>query len=412
MATDRRLGSTAAPDGNLMAESRGGHHRVKPGAVLAMIVCVFALGSAEYAAVGVLPEIAAALRVTVPAAGSIVTVYAVTVAVSGPLLAVALARVARKPLMIALMSLFSVGNVVCALAPHYWTLLLGRAVSALAVSTFVGAAIAVVTSMVPQDRAARSISWITSGLILAMIFGAPACTYLGERLGWRAAFAGLVIVGAAGVALLAALVPASAEGQASTARLAELKVITRPAVLAALGVTVLGQMAVFVTFTYIASLLSEVGGFTAAGISVLLLLFGVGGVLGNFVGAKFADRSLMATTSGLLLLLSFVLAGFSVSVHDQFAAVVNVFALGVVGFALAPCYQARVLMVAGSSTAAIATNTSGINVGIALGAGVGAGALTAGFELTDIGWISGVIGVLATAVAASMLLSDRRTKVA
>ena len=236
--------------------------RVRAGAVVAMMLCVFALGCAEYASVGVLPEIAGSLGISVPTAGSIVTVYAVTVAVSGPLLAVAVTGVPKKPLMAVLMSLFAIGNAIGAVAPNYGTLLAGRAVSALAVSTFVAAAIVVVTGMVPPERAASAISWITSGLILAMILGAPVCTYLGKQFGWRVAFLGLAVLGAVGVALLIALVPgAPSESAGPTAKLNELRTVTRPAVLAALGVTVLGQMAVFVTFTYISSLFEQVGGF-------------------------------------------------------------------------------------------------------------------------------------------------------
>lgn len=377
-------------------------------AIVAMMVCVFALGSAEYAVVGVLPDIATGLGISVPDAGLLVTVYAVTVAVSGPILTLVTVRVPRKRLMIALMVVFGVGNLACAFAANYGLLIIGRVVSALALSTFAAAAIIVVVAMVPPERIASAISWVAGGLILAVILGAPVGTLVGQQFGWRATFWSLVGLSIVGILALASVVPSTSSAGPRPRIADELRILRRPVLLAALGIAVLGQMGLFTVYTYIATLLTDLSGFTPTIVTVLLFVFGGGGLLGNVVGGRLADRSVMGAMTGLLIAMAVVLALSGFVASSQLLACVMVFLLGALGFSVVPAYQSRVLGVAEGSAVAVATNTSGINVGIALGSALGGVVIAAGLGLANLGWIGAIPTALAALAAGATFLSERR----
>lgn len=367
--------------------------------ILAMMLCVFALGSAEYAVIGLLTEIAVDVGTTVSTAASVVTTYAVTVAVTGPILAAYLARYSSKLSMVWLMVVFLVGNVISSSAPTIAVLLAGRVVAALALSGFIAFSIATLARSVPPERIAQAISWVAGGLILAMILGAPVGTLIGQHFGWRATFVALTVVAAAGIAFVALAIPTDPAPETTPSIAQELRVILRRPVLIALLFSALGQTGFFTAYTYIAPTLENITGFDGGTIAFLLFVFGVGGFLGNLVGGRLADRNLARALVGLLVVLVVALLALSLAAPSKPAVVVALIALGAAGFAVVPAYQTWVLTAAEGAPSALAANTSGINVGVALGSLIGGTTLAQGLSERNLGWIGAVATALGLVVA-------------
>ena len=376
-----------------------------PPALLALALCAFSIGTTELVIVGLLPEVSADLGVTIPTAGMLVTGYALGVVFGGPVATAATIRVPRKALLLALMGIFVAGNVLAALAPGYAELMAGRAVSSLAHGAFFGVAIAVVAGLVPEERRGAAIGLVVTGLTVSTMTGVPLGTLLGQWLGWEAAFWMVAALGTAGTLGIALFVPPDRDGPAPNLR-AELAAVARPQVLLSLAMTAVGFGGVFTSFTYIAPLLRDVGGFSPWAVSALLVLVGAGSVVGTLVGGNLADRRLNLTLGGSFAALALVLFAFVFTIHSQALAAVTVFLFGVVGYAAMPGLQLRILQKAGDAPTLSATATaSAFNVGNAGGAFLGGAVIEAGLGLGAVNWAGALValcGVLVTVVAVAL----------
>ncbi len=342
-----------------------------PIALWALAVGAFGIGTTEFVIMGLLPEVGADLGVSLSSAGLLVTGYALGVVVGAPPVAILTTRMPRKTLLLALMVIFTLGNLACALAPGYGTLMAARVLTSLAHGAFFGVGSVVATSLVKPEKQASAIALMFTGLTLANVLGVPFGTWLGQAWGWRATFWAVTVVGIVAMLAIATWVPRS-RGDRGGDLMGELRALSRPQVLLGFAMTVLGFGGVFTAFTYIAPLLTELAGFSPGAVSPILLLFGVGLVAGNTYGGKLADRRLMPTLVGSLALLAIVLAVFSLTVHAQFAAVATVAVLGAAAFATVPPLQMRVLEKAGDApNLASAFNIAAFNLGNAAGAWLG-----------------------------------------
>ncbi|HEY3708364.1 MAG TPA: MFS transporter [Amycolatopsis sp.] len=380
-----------------------------PLALLALAIGAFGIGTTEFVIAGLLPEVAADFGVSIPAAGWLITGYALSVA-AGALPMTALGtRIRRKHLLLLLMVLFIAGNVLSALAPSFGALMAGRIVAALTHGAFFGVGAVVAADLVKPEKKASAIALMFTGLTLANVLGVPMGTFIGQGLGWRATFwvvAGLGVLGLIGVA---ALVPDTAR-PANTRIGAEFAVFRHPRVWLAIGTTVLGFGGVFASFTYIAPMMTEVAGLPQGAVSWLLVLFGVGLVLGNLLGGRFADRALMPTLYTVLAALAVVLAVFAFTAHAAVPAIVTLFLLGGFGFATVPPLQMRMLASAEAApTVASAVNIGAFNLGNALAAWLGGVVITAGYGYASTNWVGAVMTVLALGLALLSGRSDRRT---
>ena len=346
--------------------------------LLALGIGAFGIGTTEFAPMGMLPVIASGLAVSIPTAGLLVTGYALGVMVGAPLLTLPTGHVERKRLLIGLMALFTAGNVMAALAPGYGWLMAARLVTSLCHGSFFGVGSVVAAGLVAPERRAGAVAAMFSGLTVANIGGVPLAAWIGEHVGWRAAFAGIAGLGvAAMVALLLAL--PSISGNAETHVRAELKVMMRPAVLLALLATVLGSAAMFTVFTYIAPILQHVTQVSANTVTATLVIYGVGLTIGNALGGHFADRALTPTLIVVFAALVVLLVLFAWTMRSTVPAVATVFAWGVATFALVPSLQARVMSVASDAPSlASSINIGAFNLGNAIGAALGGGVISAG----------------------------------
>ncbi|KFN01715.1 MFS transporter [Bacillus clarus] len=339
-------------------------------ALYALTLGAFAIGLTEFIIMGLLPEVAESMQVSIPMAGFLVTGYALGVAIGAPIITVATHKMKRKELLLFLMILFIAGNALAALAPNYTILMLARILAALTHGTFFGVGSVIAAELVPKEKRAGAIAIMFTGLTLANILGVPIGTFLGQAYGWRSTFWSITIIGVIALIGIAILVPKVKAAQSSL--LQELKVLRRPAVHVALLMTIFGFGGVFTAFTYITPILVDITGFSPKSVSYILVLFGIGITIGNIYGGKLADRKLLSSLIGILLMLSIVLALFSITDQYKILTLFTVFIFGIAAFGTVPGLQLHMLNTAKEApTLASTLNIAAFNLGNALGAYIG-----------------------------------------
>ncbi len=351
--------------------------RINP-PLVALAVGAFGIGVTEFAPMGMLPNIAQDLGVSIPAAGLLVSAYALGGLLGAPLMTLTTGKIPRRSLLIGLMAIFTLGNVMSALATGYYDLLFARVVTSLNHGAFFGVGSIVAASVVAPDKRGGAVAAMFTGLTLATIGGVPLATWFGELLGWRTAFWGISGLGVVTMAALWFALPnlplAKSEGV-----LAEIKVLGRGPVLAALALTVVGSSAMFTVFTYIVPILSSETHASTAFITGMLVLFGVGLTLGNMWGGKSADRSIDRTLIVSLSVLILVLLAFTILMRWPVPAAMSILIWGIASFAVVPPLQMRVMEAAkGAPNLASAVNIGAFNLGNAIGAAVGGAVINAG----------------------------------
>ncbi|WP_410537761.1 MFS transporter [Streptomyces sp. KL2] len=381
-----------------------------PPALLALALGAFGIGTTEFVIVGLLPELADDLSVSIPSAGMLVTGYALGVVVGAPLMTAAGNRLPRKTMLLLLMGVFVAGNALCALAPGYGVLMAGRLVAALCHGAFFGVGSVVAAGLVAPERRASAVALMFTGLTLANVLGVPLGTMLGQHFGWRSTFWAVTALGAAGMLGITALVPRQGRDTGKGLR-AELAVFRLPQVWLALAMTTLGFAGVFASFTYLAPMMTGLAGFSASAVSWLLVLFGLGLTAGNVLGGRAADRALMPTLYLVLGSLALVLAVFAFTSANRVTAAVTIAVFGAVGFATVPPLQMRVMQKAqGAPALASAANIAAFNLGNALGASLSGAAIDHGLGYTAPNWIGAGLAAAGLGVALFSGALDRRSE--
>ncbi|MFC5462148.1 MFS transporter [Massilia niabensis] len=360
-----------------------------PLALWALTLSAFAIGTTEFVIVGLIPDVAASLGVSVPSAGLLVSVYALGVAVGAPVLTALTARVPRKQLLIGLMLLFTVGNLVASVAPGYASLMAARVLTGLAHGVFFSIGSTIATSLVPKAQAARAIALMFTGLTVALVTGVPLGTWIGQQFGWQSTFLAVALLGVVAMIGSWLLVPASIGG-AKPARLAEqFAVLKKPRLLLVYAITTLGYGGSFIAFTYLAPILQDVAGFAPSSVSLVMLVYGVSVAAGNIWGGRLADRKGPVRALQVVFgLLAAVLAVLSFTAPHPVLVVATVLAWGAVAFGNVPALQLYVVQRAerdapGALDMASGLNIAAFNLGIALGAWGG-------------GLVVGELGLMAT----------------
>ncbi|NED78378.1 MFS transporter [Streptomyces sp. SID9944] len=381
-----------------------------PLALLALAVGAFGIGTTEFVMMGLLPDVADDLGISIPTAGHLVSAYALGVVIGAPLLAALTSKLSRRHVLIGLMVLFVVGNALSALAPGHGWLLAARFLSGLPHGAFFGVGAVVATGLVPPERKARSVSLMFLGLTVANIAGVPAATLMGQHLGWRATFLGVAAIGIAAIAALALLIPADRATAVPSAGLrGELAALRPLPVWLALLTTVAGFGALFAAYSYITPMLTEAAGYAEGSVTVLLALFGVGATAGNLLGGRLADHSLRGTLFGGLGALAVVLALFPVLMRDEWGAAVAVALLGTAAFVTGSPLQLMVMeKAAAAPSLASSANQAAFNLANAGGAWVGGLSLAAGFGATSPAVAGAALAVLGLGVAGAAYAVDRR----
>jgi len=379
-------------------------------ALLALSVAAFAIGTTEFVIMGLLPEVASDLHVSIPSAGLLVSGYALGVAAGAPLLAALTARMERRNALLLLLGLFVLGNALCAVAPNYGVLMVARVVAAFCHGSFFGIGAVVASHVVPRGQAARAIALMFTGLTLANVLGVPFGTFLGQWAGWRSTFAAVTGLGVVAAIAVWRLVP-SLPDLPSPHMKRELGVLRQPQVLLALLMTVLGFGGVFTVFTYIAPILQQASHVSVGATGWVLILFGVGTTVGNMLGGRLADWRLMPSLTAVLAVLSLVMLVFAWTMHNTVAAIVTVFVWGVAAFATVPPLQMRVVQQASEGPHLASTlNIAAFNLGNAMGAFIGGAMIDMNFGLSSVSIAGAVVALLGLLVTlGSAALERRRT---
>lgn len=379
-----------------------------PLSLLALAVAAFGIGTTEFVVMGLLPHVAEDLGVSIPAAGLLVTGYAMGVVVGAPIMAILTAALPRKATLVGLMALFIGGNVLCALAPAYGLLMGARIVTAFCHAAFFGIGSVVAAELVPHEKRAQAIALVFAGLTIANVLGVPAGTAFGQWLGWRATFWAVAGIGILALAALIVLLPGRLP-MAQGGILKEFRVLGNGQVMLAMLISVLCSASLFCVFTYISPLLGEVTGLSRPAITGALLLFGIGLTAGNMLGGRLADWKLMPSLIGTILALLVVLLALVPGARSPAPALVLLVIWGVLAFALVPLLQLRVVDTAAAAPNLASTlNQGAFNLGNATGAWIGALAITHGIPYGELPFVS--VGLSVAALLASLLSAtlDRR----
>ncbi|ELS52768.1 MFS transporter [Streptomyces viridochromogenes] len=380
-----------------------------PLALLALAVGAFGIGTTEFVMMGLLPEVADDLHISIPTAGHLVSAYALGVVIGAPLLAAVTARMSRRTVLIALMALFVAGNAASALAPDHSWLLVARFVSGLPHGAFFGVGAVVATNMVAPERKARSVSLMFLGLTVANIAGVPVATLMGQHLGWRATFLGVSAIGLAAIASLALLIPHDRASAPSAGLRGEVAALKSLPVWLALGTTVAGFGALFAAYSYVTPMLTDAAGYADASVTLLLALFGVGATIGNLLGGRLADHSMRRTLFAGLLSLAAVLALFPLLMSTAWSAALAVTLLGMAAFVTGSPLNLMVMEKAASAPSlASSANQAAFNLANAGGAWIGGLALAAGFGVTSPALAGAALAVLGLGVATVAYAVDQR----
>ncbi|KPH17631.1 MFS transporter [Rhodococcus sp. ADH] len=376
--------------------------------MLALALGGFGIGTTEFVAMGLLPEMASGLGVSEPVAGHVISAYALGVVVGAPLIAALTARVPRRTLLIALMVAFTVGNAASVFAPSYTTLMMARFVAGLPHGAYFGVAALVAAHLAEPGKRAKAVAMVMMGLSVANVIGVPVAAWIGQALGWRSAFALVAVIGVATVASLFVWIP-RLDGMPVTNPITELGALGRVQVWMTLIVGMVGFGGMFAVYTYISTALTDVSGLGASFIPLALMLYGLGMVAGNFVGGYLADRALM---KGLFLSMGslvVILAVFVIAVRNPYTALIFVFLIGLAGSSMVPGLQTRLMDVAeDAQTLAASLNHAALNIANAFGAWIGGVVIAAGYGYTAPAAVGSLLAVAGLVVLAVAVILQRR----
>ncbi|SEG46716.1 MFS transporter [Paenibacillus sp. UNC499MF] len=379
-----------------------------PLALVSLTCGAFAIGMTEFVIMGLLPNVAGDLHVTIPHAGQLITGYALGVAVGAPLLAVATHRLPQKMLLCLLMVLFILGNAVAAIAPNYGLLMGARLLTALAHGTFFGVGSVIAANLVKPNRRAAAVSIMMAGLTIANIIGVPFGTFIGQNMGWRASFGAVAVMGVISLAGIIALIPVIPREESSSL-VRQIRALAQPRLLLVLLTGAIGCSSLFTVFTYIAPLLEQVTGYAEHSVTWILVLFGFGVTFGNILGGKLADWKLMPVMISSFAVLSLILAVFAYTVKMPAAAVVTIFIWGIAAFGVLPGLQVKIMTLAKDAPALASTsNHSALNLGNAGGAFLG-GMVINQAGLTALPWTGAVLSLIGMLLALWVFALDRKT---
>ncbi|WP_286915976.1 MULTISPECIES: MFS transporter [Pseudomonas] len=378
-----------------------------PLSLLILALSSFAIGTTEFVIMGLLPDVAGDLGVSIPSAGWLVTGYALGVAIGAPFMALATARLPRKAALVVLMGIFIIGNLLCAIASDYNVLMFARVVTALSHGAFFGIGSVVAAGLVAPNKRASAVALMFTGLTLANVLGVPLGTALGQAAGWRSTFWVVTLIGVVALIGLLRFLPSNRE-EAKLDMVAELSALKGAGIWLSLSMTALFAASMFTLFTYIAPLLGDVTGISPRGVTYTLLLIGLGLTVGNIIGGKLADRRLGATLVGVFAAMAVVSTALSWTAVAVIPTEITLFLWAAAAFAAVPALQINVVTFGKSAPNLVSTlNISAFNVGNALGAWFGGAVIAGGLGLTSVPLAAAVLAVLALIVT---LITFRQTR--
>ncbi|NAT60657.1 MFS transporter [Pseudomonas syringae pv. actinidifoliorum] len=365
------------------------------------------IGTGEFASMSLLPGLAESTNVSIPVAGGYITAYALGVVIGAPLIAILAARWPRKLLLIALLALFCIGYGASAVAWNHPSLLVARFLGGLPHGAYYGVACLVAATMVPENRKAQAAGYVMAGLAAANVVGVPAATWIGQLFGWRGTFAVLAVGGLLAMLLFWIYIPTIPRDESISPK-SEMSGLKKPQLWLTLATASIGFGGMFSVYSYITPTLTEVTGFSAGHVPMVLALWGIGMIVGNLVGGWLADRALVPAIFYIMIWNVVFLSFFSVFAPSMVGTLAVLFLIGC-GFALVPALQVRLMNVAGEAqTLAAALNHSAFNISNAVGATLGGLSIAGGYGWASTGWVGAALAVFGIIFFAISIRLEKR----
>ncbi|MDF9410388.1 MFS transporter [Brevibacillus laterosporus] len=385
-------------------------------ALLALAISAFAIGTTEFISVGLLPLIADDLNISVSTSALTVTLYALGVTFGAPILTSLTSGIPRKALLLWIMLVFIVGNTLAATANGIVVLLIARMISALSHGVFMSIGSTIAADLVPENRRASAIAFMFSGLTVATVTGVPLGTFIGQQLGWRAAFIGIVAVGILAFLANIILIPSDLRKGTKTPLREQLTLITNGRLFLAFLITAIGYGGTFVVFTYLSPLLHEITGFKETTVAIILLGYGIAIAIGNIIGGKAANRKPISALFYMFTIQSIILFVLTFTAPFKVVGLLTILLMGLFAFMNVPGLQVYVVMLAEryapkAVDVASAMNIAAFNAGIAIGAYLG-GLVTDNLGLIHTPWVGALMvlgAVLLTGLARALERKDKTT---
>ncbi len=383
-----------------------------PAPLIALALSAFAIGTTEFVIMGLLPQVAGNLAVSIPAAGWLVSGYALGVFIGAPIMAIATQKLPHRSALLALMGIFIIGNILCAIAPGYGFLMAARIVTALCHGAFFGIGAVEAASLVPENKRAQAVALMFTGLTLANVLGVPLGTALGQATGWRVTFWAVAAIGIAAFAGLWLLLPKDKHEAKAPAMMREIAAL-KPAVWLALFITVISSASMFALFTYIAPLLNDITHISPRGVTYTLFLVGIGMTIGNTIGGRLSDWKLNATLIGVFLATAITLGILALIANNVVLTEIGLFLWAAIVFAGCSALQIRAVIIGRAAPNLISTlNIGAFNAGNALGAWVGGEVIANGFGLIAIPPAAAALAIAALLLTLLSLLPASRLQTA
>ena len=371
-----------------------------PIALFALTISAFAIGTTEFVIVGLIPTIATDLNVSLPSAGLLVSLYALGVAIGAPILTAITGKWNRKNLLLALMFLFTIGNIVAYFSPNYESLITARILTGLAHGVFFSIGSTIATSLVPKDKEASAIAIMFTGLTVALVTGVPLGTFIGQAFGWRFTFLAVSVLGLISLIASFILIPKNLKESVPTKLSQQISVLVNPRLALVYLITALGYGGTFIAFTYLTPILEQVTGFDSKVVSIILLVYGISVAIGNIWGGKLADKiGPVQALYKVFIGLAMVMFIFTFTASNKYLAVATILIWGAFAFGNVPGLQVYVVQLAKEYTPHAVDTASGLNIaafniGIAFGAWVG-GIIVSNYSLMDTAWVGSLVVVCA-----------------
>ena len=384
-----------------------------PVALLALTLSAFAIGTTEFVIVGLIPTIAADLGINLPSAGLLVSLYALGVAIGAPVLTALTGRIPRKTLLLWLMALFTMGNLMAWMAPNYASLVAARILTGFAHGVFFSIGSIIATSLVPKEKAAAAIATMFTGLTVALVTGVPLGVFIGQHFSWRETFLAVSLLGMVAFAGSMLFIPRDIRHTPPASLTQQAAVLTKPRLLLVFAMTAIGYGGSFIPFTFLASILQDVSGFSSASVGWAMLVYGVSVAIGNLWGGRLADRiGPIAALKIIFVLLAAVLLMLTFTAFNPWTALATVLLWGAVAFGNVPGLQVYVVQQAERHAPQAVDVASGLNIA-AFNLGIAGAAWFGGMIVTHAGlmhtpWIGAAVVLASLALTVLSGALDRR----
>lgn len=367
-----------------------------PAGLWGLMINAFGIGFSEFITVGLAPTIAKDLDISISATGYLVGLYALGVAVGGPVLTALTNKHDRKKVLLGAILLFIVGNLIAMFSPNFYVLVVGRILTGFSHGVFFGIGAPLASSLVTKDKKATAIAIMFSGLTMATIFGTPLGTYIGQNFGWRMTFATIGIWGVVSLFANRFLLPHHISNTLPLTLKEQLRVLKNSSVMLVLTITIFGYGGSFVFYTYVAALLEKVTGVPETSLSLFFLMFGIGMAIGNMVGGRSSDKNPIRTLKIIFIAITVLTLALYFAIPYKVPALVVLFLISCFFFANVPALQTYIVQLSakhlpGTENISSALNISGFNLGVALGSTLGGFIIKENFDITNTIWVSGIV---------------------